>query len=105
MEDAKRKQLLREHNFDDWLKLINFEKNERLMEILSQTNSYIEELGEKVNIQKQEVQRIREGGLKQTQKKIEEESDEEMNEKKNKQNGEEVDLENLDENDKIKYNL
>jgi hypothetical protein len=34
-EDAKRKQLLREHNFDDWLKMINFEKNERLMEILS----------------------------------------------------------------------
>jgi len=50
MEDQKRKQLLRENNFDDWLKLINFEKNERLMEILNQTNSYIEELGEKVNI-------------------------------------------------------
>lgn len=42
MEDQKRKQLLRDNNFDDWLKLINFEKNERLMEILSQTNKYIE---------------------------------------------------------------
>jgi hypothetical protein len=42
MEDQKRKQLLRDNNFDDWLKLINFEKNERLMEILSQTNAYIE---------------------------------------------------------------
>lgn len=42
MEDQKRKQLLRDNNFDDWLKLINFEKNERLMEILNQTNKYIE---------------------------------------------------------------
>ena len=59
MEDQKRKQLLRDNNFDDWLKLINFEKNERLMEILAQTNSYIEELGEKVNVQKNEVNKIR----------------------------------------------
>lgn len=35
IEDQKRKQLLREYNFDDWLKMINFEKNERLMEILN----------------------------------------------------------------------
>lgn len=68
MEDQKRKQLLRENNFDDWLKLINFEKNERLMEILNQTNSYIEELGEKVNIQKSEVNRMRMGGLKKNKK-------------------------------------
>lgn len=63
MEDQKRKQLLREYNFDDWLKMINFEKNERLMEILNQTNSYIEELGDKVKIQKQEVNRIRQGTI------------------------------------------
>jgi|TARA_B110000285_G_C15091760_1_gene599501 ATP-dependent helicase STH1/SNF2 len=50
MEDQKRKQLLRDNNFDDWIKLVNFEKNERLMEILSQTNNYIEELGQKVSI-------------------------------------------------------
>lgn len=50
IEDQKRKQLLRDNNFDDWLKLINFEKNERLMEILSQTNKYIEQLGEKVSV-------------------------------------------------------
>lgn len=61
IEDQKRKQLLREYNFDDWLKMINFEKNERLMEILNQTNKYIEELGEKVHIQKKEVNRIRAG--------------------------------------------
>jgi hypothetical protein len=35
VEDLKRKQLLRENDFDGWLKLINFEKNERLMEILN----------------------------------------------------------------------
>lgn len=54
-EDINRRQLLRDNKFDDWLKLINFEKNQRLMEILNQTNKYIEELGEKVNVQKQEV--------------------------------------------------
>jgi len=48
VEDSKRKSLLRENNFDEWLKLINFEKNDRLMEILNSTNQYIQELGEKV---------------------------------------------------------
>jgi hypothetical protein len=38
VEDSKRKLLLRENNFDEWLKLINFEKNNRLMEILNSTN-------------------------------------------------------------------
>lgn len=52
---------MRDNKFDDWLKLINFEKNQRLMEILNQTNSYIEELGEKVSVQKKEVNRIRKG--------------------------------------------
>jgi len=33
------------------------------MEILNQTNNYIEELGEKVSIQKNEVSRIRKGYL------------------------------------------
>ena len=64
MEDQKRKQLLRDNNFDDWLKLINFEKNERLMEILNQTNKYIEQLGEKVSVQKNEVGRMRQGTAK-----------------------------------------
>jgi hypothetical protein len=50
VEDSKRKLLLRENNFDEWLKLINFEKNDRLMEILNSTNQYIQELGEKVTI-------------------------------------------------------
>lgn len=50
VEDIKRKQLLREKDFEGWLKLINFEKNERIMEILNSTNKYIEELGQKVSI-------------------------------------------------------
>ena len=74
MEDQKRKQLLRDNNFDDWLKLINFEKNERLMEILSQTNKYIEQLGEKVSVQKSEVGRMRQGATKKKEG-IEEEED------------------------------
>ena len=64
MEDMRRKQLLRENNFDDWLKMINFEKNDRLMEILQQTDNYIAELGDKVNIQKQMVQKVRNQGTK-----------------------------------------
>jgi len=40
-----RLKILRENNFDDWLQLINFSKNKRLLEILNQTNKYIEELG------------------------------------------------------------
>ena len=56
--DLQRRQLLRDNKFDDWLKLINFEKNQRLMEILNQTNKYIEELGEKVSVQKNEVNKI-----------------------------------------------
>ena len=103
MEDQKRKQLLRENNFDDWLKLINFEKNERLMEILNQTNSYIEELGEKVNIQKSEVNRIRQGGKKKHVGAMDEEMSEEEN--KDEPNEEKVDIDALDENEKIKYNL
>ena len=59
VEDSKRKLLLRENNFDEWLKLINFEKNDRLMEILNSTNQYIQELGEKVCIQKMEVNKVR----------------------------------------------
>lgn len=64
MEDQKRKQLLRDNNFDDWIKLVNFEKNERLMEILNQTNNYIEELGQKVSIQKMEACKLQNGKKK-----------------------------------------
>ena len=49
---------MRDNNFDDWLKLVSFEKNERLMEILNQTNNYIEELGQKVSIQKMEASKL-----------------------------------------------
>mmetsp|Transcript_17766 Transcript_17766/g.27468 ORF Transcript_17766/g.27468 Transcript_17766/m.27468 type:complete len:163 (+) Transcript_17766:825-1313(+) len=55
IEDQKRKQLLRENDFDGWIELIKFEKNERLMEILNATNKYIEELGQKVQVQKTEA--------------------------------------------------
>tara|TARA_B110000285_G_C14886481_1_gene496425 strand:+ start:216 stop:653 length:438 start_codon:yes stop_codon:yes gene_type:complete len=79
VEDSKRKLLLRENNFDEWLKLINFEKNDRLMEILNSTNQYIQELGEKVTIQKMEVNKIRQGAQKKKES-YEDEDDEEENE-------------------------
>lgn len=108
-EDHKRRQLLRDNKFDDWLKLINFEKNSRLMEILNQTNSYIEELGEKVNVQKSEVNKIiKQGRSGKTKIAKESESEEEKEEEpvivKNEE-GEDVALDEMDENDKIKYNL
>lgn len=103
VEDQKRKQLLRENNFDDWLKLINFEKNERLMEILNQTNRYIEELGEKVCIQKHEVDKLRKGNSLKKDDMGDEESDEEGNQGIEEKKEDELDQ--MDENEKIKYNL
>ena len=51
------------------------------MEILNQTNRYIEELGEKVCIQKHEVDKLRKGTvLKNTEDGNEDESDEEQKE-------------------------
>ena len=88
------------------------------MEILNQTNNYIEELGEKVTIQKNEVNRIRKGYLgkknggvlpsKQIESDLnsEEEFDKEyLKNNKELDKEEDVDFDNLDENDKIKYNL
>lgn len=105
VEDAKRKQLLRENNFDDWLKLINFEKNERLMEILNHTNQYIEELGEKVSIQKREVAGMRQGGVKAGAKNVTGEDSEEEELSKSGKQAREDDEEQIDENEKIKRKL
>lgn len=106
-EEAKRKDLLRQNNFDDWLQLINIEKNERLMEILNQTNKYIEELGKKVHIQKTEVGNIRQGKIKgkkgnMKNTDIDNENNDDEEPKDEEANS---DLDDMDETDRIKWNL
>ena len=105
-EEAKRKDLLRQNNFDDWLQLINIEKNERLMEILNQTNKYIEELGKKVNIQKTEVGNIRQGKIKGKKNKMNtDDANENKSDEEDKDDEDNSDLDNMDETDRIKWNL
>ena len=77
------------------------------MEILNSTNQYIEELGEKVSIQKKEVAKINLGGQRK-KKKGPDDMDEDLLEdeqadEENEQN--QNDEDNLDENEKIKHNL
>ena len=104
-----RLKILRENNFDDWLQLINFSKNKRLLEILNQTNKYIEELGQKVSVQKGQVSSSRKGGKKKKGKggadvaAQDEESDEDAKEADGEGNEgkdeNDPDFDNMDEND------
>ena len=45
---------LKENNMDEWLQLIQIEKNSRLMQILEQTHKFLQQLGSKVVLQKRE---------------------------------------------------
>ena len=92
--------MLRQEKFEDWLELINFEKNQRLMEILNSTNAYIEELGEKVSVQKRAVKQARKGLVgKKAAAHDSEESDEVLEADKNQE------LEQMEESEKIKTKL
>jgi ATP-dependent helicase STH1/SNF2 len=52
-EEKERLRALKENKFEEYLDLIKKEKNSRLLEILEQTNHYLERLGAKVKVQKQ----------------------------------------------------
>ena len=56
-EKGQRERLkaLRENNLDEYMKLINDTKNERLKSLIEQTDNYLRELGEKVQLQKEVV--------------------------------------------------
>lgn len=51
-EEKERLRALKENKFEEYLDLIKKEKNSRLLEILEQTNHYLERLGAKVKVQK-----------------------------------------------------
>ena len=81
------------------------------MEILNQTNKYIEELGEKVSVQKNEVNKIykgKKGPMKNDSEQSDADYEEEKVEEKTKKEDEEeeeYDPENMDDSEQIKYNL
>ena len=53
-EEKKRIELLMVNDFDAYINLINTEKNSRLMDILNKTHKFLEQLGSKVLLQKNE---------------------------------------------------
>ena len=53
-EERERIRLLKDNDIDAYINLINTQKNSRLMQILEQTHKYLEQLGTKVFLQKNE---------------------------------------------------
>ena len=52
--DRDRMKALKDNDMDAYINLINTQKNSRLMQILEQTHKYLEQLGSKVCLQKNE---------------------------------------------------
>lgn len=83
------------------------------MEILNQTNKYIEELGEKVSVQKNEVTRIQKGSKAKAHIGRHDSGNSSDNDAEDNaaaanainEDNEEEDFGNMDETDQIKYNL
>ena len=55
-EERDRIKLLKDNDFGAYIDMINTQKNSRLLQILEQTHKYLEQLGAKVTVQKQENQ-------------------------------------------------
>ena len=53
-EERDRIKALKDNDFDAYINMINTQKNSRLLQILEQTHKYLQQLGAKVNLQKQE---------------------------------------------------
>lgn len=53
-EEVKRLDALKNNDFDAYINLINTQRNSRLMQILEQTHKFLEQLGAKVMLQKQD---------------------------------------------------
>ncbi len=71
-EERDRIKLLKDNDFGAYIDMINTQKNSRLLQILEQTHKYLEQLGAKVTVQKQENQLLQKGN-----KKMQEEGEEE----------------------------
>jgi hypothetical protein len=63
-ERAQRERLraLKENNMDEYMKLVSDSKNERITQLLQETDSYLQELGAKVQQQKADVRNSVDGG-------------------------------------------
>ena len=53
-QERERIKLLKDNDIEGYINLINTQKNSRLLQILEQTHKYLEQLGAKVVMQKQE---------------------------------------------------
>ncbi len=53
-EEKERLDVLRKNDIEAYINLINTERNSRLMQILEQTHKFLEQLGAKVMLQKQD---------------------------------------------------
>ena len=63
-ERAQRERIkaLRDNNLDEYMKLINDTKNERIQALLAETDNYLHELGDKVRLQKDSIKQTNGGG-------------------------------------------
>ena len=107
-QERERIKLLKDNDIEGYINLINTQKNSRLLQILEQTHKYLEQLGAKVVMQKQESlankRRKNEEGLGQ----LEREEDEEvkLDEYGNViERPEQEVAEELNDNERIKSNL
>lgn len=59
-EEKERMRLLRNNNYDEYVRLLRQTKNKRLNEILDQTDRFLQDIGVKVLVQKSETRRVQE---------------------------------------------
>lgn len=59
-EEKERMRLLRNNNYDEYVRLLRQTKNKRLNEILDQTDRFLQDIGVKVLVQKSDTRRVQE---------------------------------------------
>ena len=59
-EEKERMRLLRNNNYDEYVKLLRQTKNKRLNELLDQTDKFLQDIGLKVLVQKSDTRRVQE---------------------------------------------
>jgi len=100
--------MLKDNDFEGYINLINTQKNSRLLQILEQTHKYLEQLGAKVSVQKQENQLNKKKKVADEETAAKEKDEEEEEEKmRYDEDGNLIIDENEESNDneKIKSNL
>ena len=110
-EERDRIKLLKDNDFGAYIDMINTQKNSRLLQILEQTHKYLEQLGAKVTVQKQENQLLQKGNKKMQEEGEEEKvpAEDDSNQAiKYDSNGNAIlkdDDDEMEDNEKIKINL